>query len=37
VHVDLPDKTAMFDVVQPARGHAGDLQLNRALQLLASP
>lgn len=37
VHVDLPDKPAMFDVVQPARGHAGDLQLNRALQLLGSP
>ena len=34
VSVDLPDKTAMFDVVQPGRGHAGDTQLNRALQLL---
>jgi carboxyl-terminal processing protease len=37
VHVDLPDKPAMFDVVQPARGHGGDAQLNRALQLLAGP
>jgi carboxyl-terminal processing protease len=37
VKIDLPDKAAMFDVVQPARGHAGDVQLNRALQLLGSP
>jgi carboxyl-terminal processing protease len=34
VPVELTDKTAMFDVVQPARGHAGDNQLNRALQVL---
>jgi carboxyl-terminal processing protease len=34
VSVELTDKTAMFDVVQPARGHAGDNQLNRALQVL---
>jgi carboxyl-terminal processing protease len=34
VSVDLPDKTGMFDVVQPARGHANDTQLNRALALL---
>jgi carboxyl-terminal processing protease len=37
VAVDLPNKPAMFDVVQPARGHGGDLQLNRALQVLATP
>jgi carboxyl-terminal processing protease len=37
VPVDQADKPAMFDVVQPARGHSGDLQLNRALQVLASP
>jgi carboxyl-terminal processing protease len=35
VGVELTDKAAMFDVVQPARGHAGDVQLNRALQVLA--
>jgi carboxyl-terminal processing protease len=34
VPVELTDKAAMFDVVQPARGHAGDTQLNRALQVL---
>jgi carboxyl-terminal processing protease len=34
VPVELTDKTAMFDVVQPARGHASDNQLNRALQVL---
>jgi carboxyl-terminal processing protease len=34
VPVELTDKAAMFDVVQPARGHAGDNQLNRALQVL---
>jgi carboxyl-terminal processing protease len=34
VPVALPDKQAMFDVVQPARGHANDTQLNRALALL---
>jgi carboxyl-terminal processing protease len=33
--VALPDKQEMFDVVQPARGHAGDTQLNRALELLS--
>ncbi len=32
--VALPAATAMFDVVQPARGHAADAQLNRALQVL---
>jgi len=37
VPVDMASKPAMFDVVQPARGHAGDAQLNRALQLLATP
>lgn len=35
VAVDLPEKMGMFDVVQPARGHAGDTQLNRALSVLA--
>ena len=35
VAISLPDQGAMFDVVQPARGYAGDGQLNRALQLLA--
>jgi carboxyl-terminal processing protease len=30
----LPDRQAMFDVVQPARGHANDTQLNRALAML---
>ena len=34
VAVSLPDQSAMFDVVQPARGYAGDTQLNRARQLL---
>jgi carboxyl-terminal processing protease len=34
VAVNLPDQGSMFDVVQPARGYAGDSQLNRALQLL---
>lgn len=33
--VPLTDKQAMFDVVQPARGYAGDTQLNRALDLVA--
>jgi carboxyl-terminal processing protease len=37
VPVALPDRQAMFDVVQPARGHASDAQLNRALELLAAP
>ena len=36
VPVALPDKQGMFDVVQPTRGHWGDSQLNRALELLAS-
>ena len=36
VPVSLPNQTAMFDVVQPSRGYAGDAQLNRALQLLGS-
>jgi carboxyl-terminal processing protease len=31
----LPSKQGMFDVVQPARGHANDAQLNRALAVLA--
>jgi carboxyl-terminal processing protease len=35
VPVTLPDRQGMFDVVQPARGHAADAQLNRALGLLA--
>jgi carboxyl-terminal processing protease len=35
VGVDLTNKAGMFDVVQPARGHAEDTQLNRALQVLA--
>ncbi|HEY4027267.1 MAG TPA: S41 family peptidase [Candidatus Dormibacteraeota bacterium] len=35
--VALADKQAMFDVVQFARGHASDTQLNRALELLAAP
>lgn len=34
VLVALTDRQSMFDVVQPARGHAGDTQLNRALELL---
>ena len=34
VAVGLSDSHAMFDVVQPARGYAGDAQLNRARQLL---
>jgi carboxyl-terminal processing protease len=33
--VDLPQKDAMFDVVQAGQGHAGDTQLNRALEVLA--
>lgn len=37
VQVELQNPTAMFDVVQPSRGHAGDTQLNTALQLLGSP
>jgi carboxyl-terminal processing protease len=35
VPVALPDKQSMFDVVQPARGHANDTQLNKALELLS--
>jgi len=34
VAVDLAQKTDMFDVVQPALGHANDTQLNRALAIL---
>jgi carboxyl-terminal processing protease len=34
VAVDLPEPTAMFDVVQPSRGYADDAQLNRALAVL---
>lgn len=34
VDVELARQTAMFDVVQPARGHAEDTQLNRALAVL---
>ena len=34
VAVALTDRQAMFDVVEPARGHAADTQLNRALALL---
>ena len=34
VEVDLVQQTAIFDVLQPARGHAGDTQLNRALAVL---
>jgi len=35
VPVPLAQPRDMFDVVQPARGHAADAQLNRALQLVA--
>jgi len=35
VPVALPSRQDMFDVVEPARGHAADTQLNRALELLA--
>jgi carboxyl-terminal processing protease len=34
--VASPPSGEMYDVVQPARGHAGDGQLNRALQLLGA-
>ena len=34
VAVSLPDKQSMFDPVLPARGHAADAQLNRALALV---
>ena len=34
VPVDLASKSDMFDVVQPALGHANDTQLNRALAIL---
>lgn len=34
VDVSLPDKQSMFDPVLPARGHAADAQLNRALALV---
>ena len=33
--VSLPDKLSMYDPVNPARGHAADAQLNRALTLVA--
>jgi carboxyl-terminal processing protease len=36
VPVTLANPQAMFDVVQPARGHAQDAQLNAALQLLGA-
>jgi carboxyl-terminal processing protease len=36
VAVSLPAGAAMFDVVQPSRGHAADTQLNRALQILGA-
>lgn len=36
VAVPLQNQRAMFDVVQPALGHASDDQLNRALQLLGA-
>ncbi len=35
VAVDLAGPRLMFDVAEPSRGHAGDTQLNRALELLA--
>jgi carboxyl-terminal processing protease len=34
VAVDLPQPTAMFDVVQPSRGYGDDTQLTRALAVL---
>lgn len=34
VAVALPDRTAMYDIVQPTRGHAADAPLNRAMDLL---
>ncbi len=34
--VELPESRDMFDIVQPTRGHAADVQLNRALALVAS-
>jgi len=34
VAVSLPDRQSMFDPVLPARGHAADAQLNRALALV---
>ena len=36
VPATLASAQDMFDVVQPARGHANDTQLNRALELLGS-
>jgi carboxyl-terminal processing protease len=36
VSVALPDRTQMYDVVQPTRGYAGDAQLNQALSLLSA-
>lgn len=35
--VDLAEKSDMFDVVQPALGHAHDSQLNKALAILEAP
>jgi carboxyl-terminal processing protease len=35
VPIALPDRSGMFDVVQPSRGHADDAPLNRALGLLS--
>ena len=37
VLVPTPDRAAMFDVDNPPAGHSGDTQLNRALELLATP
>jgi len=34
VAVSLPDRQSMFDAVLPARGHASDAQLNRALAMV---
>jgi carboxyl-terminal processing protease len=34
--VALPDRQQMFDVVQPARGHARDTQLAQALEMLGA-
>lgn len=37
VAVALAKSSAMFDVLQPDRGHADDAQLNQAVQLAAAP
>ncbi len=34
--VALPDRQQMYDVVQPGRGHAGDTQLDQALEMLGA-